>query len=78
MVALKTSRFDLSQIGEADRLNLSATFFTAMKRFYDDPANRARFERWQKQQRLDAPASPSSCKEAKSCTNLGSQSSSPA
>lgn len=40
-------RFDLSQIGAADRLNLAATFFEAMQRFYEDPANIARFEKWQ-------------------------------
>ena len=43
------SRFDLSQMGEADRHNLSATFLEAVQRFFDDPANRERFERWQKQ-----------------------------
>lgn len=43
------SRFDLSQIGEADRLNLAATFLDAVQRFYEDPANRERFEKWQAQ-----------------------------
>lgn len=43
------SRFDLSQIGEADRHNLAATFLEAVERFFDDPANRERFERWQEQ-----------------------------
>ena len=43
------SRFDLSQMGEADKHNLSATFLEAVQRFFDDPANRERFERWQKQ-----------------------------
>lgn len=42
-------RFDLSQIGEADRLNLSATFLDAVQRFYEDPANLERFEKWQAQ-----------------------------
>jgi len=42
-------RFDLSQIGEADRLNLAATFLDAVQRFYEDPANRERFEKWQAQ-----------------------------
>lgn len=45
------SRFDLSQMGEADRHNLAATFSEAAKRFFDDPANRERFERWQEQQK---------------------------
>ena len=40
-------RFDLSQIGTADRLNLAVTFYEAMQRFYEDPANIARFEKWQ-------------------------------
>lgn len=51
MAAPETSRFDLSQIGEADRHNLAATFLEAAQRFFDDPANRDRFEQWQKQQK---------------------------
>ena len=51
MDAPNETRFDLSQIGEADRHNLSATFSNAVQRFFDDPANRERFERWQKQRR---------------------------
>lgn len=43
------SRFDLSQIGEADKHNLCATFLEAIKQFYDDPANRESFERWQQE-----------------------------
>ena len=43
------SRFDLSQMGEADKHNLSATFLEAVQRFFDDPVNRERFENWQKQ-----------------------------
>ena len=43
-------RFDLSQIGEADRHNLCATFLDAVQRFFDDPANIARFEKWQQEQ----------------------------
>ena len=45
----RKSRFDLSQMGEADRHNLSATFYGAVMRFYDDPANRAKFEEWMRQ-----------------------------
>lgn len=41
--------FDLSQIGEADRQNLAATFLSAVQRFYEDPANIARFEEWRAQ-----------------------------
>ena len=43
------SRFDLNQMDEADRHNLSATFFDAVQRFYEDPVNCERFERWQAQ-----------------------------
>lgn len=42
-------RFDLSQVGEADRHNLAATFLGAVQRFYEDPANLERFEKWQAQ-----------------------------
>jgi len=45
----KKSRFDLSQMGEADKHNLTVTFYDAVMRFYDDPANRARFEEWMRQ-----------------------------
>ena len=45
------SRFDLSQMGEADRHNLSATFLEAVQRFFDDPANRERFKARQEQQK---------------------------
>lgn len=40
---------DFSQVGEADWLKLSATFLDAVQRFYEDPANLARFEVWQAQ-----------------------------
>jgi len=53
MDAPEKSRFDLSQVDEADRHNLSATFLEAVQRFYDNPANRKRFENWQKQQNRD-------------------------
>ncbi len=51
MAAPEKSRFDLSQIGEADKHNLAATFLEAVQRFFDDPANRERFEQWQEQQK---------------------------
>lgn len=41
------SRFDLSQISTADKHNLAATFLEAALRFYEDPENLKRFERWQ-------------------------------
>lgn len=50
MDAAAECRFDLSQIGEADRHNLCVTFLEAALRFYDDPANRERFEIWLKNQ----------------------------
>lgn len=50
MAAPGRSRFDLSQIGDADRHNLCATFLEAVQRFFDDPANRERFEQWQREQ----------------------------
>lgn len=42
-------RFDLSQLGEADRQNLASTFLKAIQRFYENPANIDRFEEWQAQ-----------------------------
>lgn len=50
------SRFDLSQIGEADRHNLSATFLEAAQRFFNDPENLMRFKRWQEQRMSPASA----------------------
>lgn len=41
--------FNLSQIGEADKHNLCATFLEAIIRFYDDPANREQSERWKRE-----------------------------
>ena len=52
----RKSRFDLSQMGEADKHNLCATVLEAVQRFYDDPANREHFERWQEQQKSRASA----------------------
>ena len=46
MEGKKKSRFDLSQIGEADMHNLCVTFLEACQRFYSDPANREKFEQW--------------------------------
>lgn len=51
MEAVKTSRFDLSQIGEADRRNLAATFLEAVQRFFEDSANLEKFEKWQSEER---------------------------
>lgn len=38
--------FDVSQIPEVDWRNLGAAFYKAIKRYYADPANLARFEEW--------------------------------
>jgi|GEM_PF-4914569 hypothetical protein len=40
--------FDLSQIGEADRINLCSTFLKAIMRYYADPTNQRRFEEWKR------------------------------
>ncbi len=56
MNAAEKSRFDLSQMGEADKHNLSATFLEAIQRFFDDPVNRMHFERWQEQQKARVSA----------------------
>lgn len=50
MAAPGASRFDLSEIGEADKRNLFSATLDAVNRFYDDPANRERFERWKQEQ----------------------------
>jgi len=41
-------RFDLSQMGKADKRNLCSTFYDAVNRFYDDPKNVRKFEAWKK------------------------------
>lgn len=50
MAAPGASRFNLSEIGEADKRNLFSTFLDAVIRFYDDPANREKYERWKQEQ----------------------------
>lgn len=49
MNSMNAPRFDLSQMGTADRQILASTFLEAVKRFYEDPANHERFEKWQKE-----------------------------
>ena len=56
--AAKKSRFDLSQLSQADWHNLAATFCEACLRFYDDPKNRERFEEWQKQRKGETHTKP--------------------
>lgn len=43
-------RFDLSAISEVDRLNIGATFFDAVQRFYENPVNLKRYRKWLKTQ----------------------------
>lgn len=50
MSEMNKPRIDVSQIGQADWNNLASTFLKAAERFYEDPANRERFEKWQKEQ----------------------------
>ena len=54
MAPAKSLSFDLSLIGEADKRNLCSTFLTAVQRFYADPANCERFERWKQQKQWEA------------------------
>ena len=37
---------DTNLIPDIDRRNLCSTFLSAIQRFYEDPENRKRFERW--------------------------------
>lgn len=39
-------QIDVRQIPSSDVHNLSNTFLTAVKNFYDDPENVKRFEEW--------------------------------
>lgn len=55
MAARGTSRFDLSEIGAADKRNLFSATFDAVRRFYDDPANREKYERWKHEQESPKP-----------------------
>lgn len=47
-------RIDFSQIGQADLNNLASTFLDAAKRFYEDPANIERFEKWRAEREKEA------------------------
>lgn len=42
-------QFDFSQVPPTDVRNLSSTFLTAVKRFYEDPKNLEDFEKWKAQ-----------------------------
>ena len=43
------SQIDISQIPTAETRLLSQTFFTAVKKFYENPQNLAGFEDWKKE-----------------------------
>jgi hypothetical protein len=45
---MPTVQIDISQIPTADTRNLSQTFLTAVRRFYDNPENLKKFEDWKK------------------------------
>lgn len=47
-------RIDFSQIGQADWNNLASTLLDAAKRFYEDPANIERFEKWKADKEKEA------------------------
>lgn len=51
MAAPEVIHFDLSLMGEADKRILFSTFLDAVRRFYDDPANREKYERWKAEQK---------------------------
>lgn len=48
------SQIDISQIPPAETRLLSQTFFTAVKKFYENPQNLAGFEDWKKRKELKA------------------------
>ncbi|MGN1375019.1 MAG: hypothetical protein ACI4V5_00540 [Prevotella sp.] len=48
------SQIDISQIPTAETRLLSQTFFTAVKKFYENPQNLAGFEDWKKRKELKA------------------------
>ena len=57
MGTLRKVKIDFAQMGEADSRNLSNACLDAVKRFYEDPTNRDRFEHWlqaRRQTRLTA------------------------
>lgn len=56
MAGPEKPRFDLTQIGNADKQNLASTFLSAVQRFYEDPENRARFEAWKAQRQAGRAA----------------------
>ena len=52
----RKAKIDFSQMGEADTRNLCSTCLDAVKRFYDNPVNRERFERWKQTRRQTCSA----------------------
>ena len=46
MTGTHKPHIDFSQLSQTDWNNLSSTFLSAVERFYEDPANMERFEKW--------------------------------
>lgn len=44
----RITEIDVSAISKEDKRAIGHTFFEAVKNFYTDPANEARFQEWQK------------------------------
>lgn len=42
-------KIDPSQIPNVEMNNLAVTFLSAIKKFYDDPANMVAFQEWKRQ-----------------------------
>ena len=50
----KKCRFNLSEIGTADRRILFSSTLDALNRFYADPANIEKYERWKQQEKIES------------------------
>lgn len=46
MSARNEVHIEIARIGDADKQNLCSTLLSAIERFYADPVNRERAERW--------------------------------
>jgi hypothetical protein len=50
---MQTATIDTTQISKSDIQNLSITFLTAVKKFYEDPVNLKKFEAWKESRKED-------------------------
>lgn len=60
---MDTIKIDISQISQIDKRILASRFYEAVKRFYENPVNLQRFEKWQKEkgkQLFSKPFTPNS------------------